>query len=139
MVNNETLELVNYAKDIDMDLNAKVFVLVLSFIYVCFCLWYSFRMKDEMYWQKIIKYIVLRIPSLILFTFYPLFGLFILRGVDFMFVWKTMLTIYVVLVTFITFAWFIWHAEFMAALAGLTGYIYKKGRGFRKKRSYDND
>jgi len=134
MVSNITIETINYAKDIDMDYNAKMFVLCLGFIYVCFCLWYSFRMDDEKYWQKIFKYAILRLPSLVFFFFYPLFGLFIMRGVEFMFVWKTLLTIYIVLVTFIGFAWIIWHGEFIAALTGLT---YKKGRGLRKKRRDD--
>jgi hypothetical protein len=52
---NETIILMNYAKDLDIEYNIKLILLLLTFIYSVGAWWLAYKWKTDKYYAIIIK------------------------------------------------------------------------------------
>ena len=94
---NETITLINYTKDLDFEYNIKVLLLGLLFLYSVAGLYLSYKWNSDKYAVKIFKNLLLRLPSGVYLFFFPLFSIYLLRGVS----WEVF---YTLMIAFYTYA-----------------------------------
>jgi len=76
-----TEELLLQAKDIDIDLTIKLFLLFVMAIYLVAMLYFSKVNDNDRYYQLIIKIFFMKIPSIMLLFYFPLNALYLYREV----------------------------------------------------------
>jgi len=86
VLNQTTIDTLNYTQDLTTEYNIKFWILALLFIYCVGSLWLSYRWKTEYNWQNFLKYFLLKIPSAILLFLFPFFTIYLLRTVS----WETL-------------------------------------------------
>lgn len=114
MTLNETITAINYIKDIDAEQNIKLFILGIAFIYSVVMIWLSFKWEPEFLWQKIIKYLILRVPSSVFLFFMPLMSFYLFRQVSYEVLYIPLVIIFSYIMLILTlcmflgmFTWFI--------------------------------
>jgi len=79
MAYNETITIINYAKDLDIEYNIKLFLLLLTFIYSVGAWWLAYKWETDRYYGIIIKNYLLKIPFGVILFFYPLLSIMLFR------------------------------------------------------------
>lgn len=96
MAYNETITLINYTKDLDFEYNIKLLLLGLLFVYSVAGMYISYKWKSDKYAVKIFKNLLMRLPSVVYLFFFPLFSIYLLRGVS----WEVFYTLMIVFYTY---------------------------------------
>ena len=79
---DETIEIINYAKDLEIEYNLKLFLLFITFAYCVCCLFLAYKWQSDKYYVKVIKNFLIYLPFSVIMFFYPLFSIILLRGVS---------------------------------------------------------
>lgn len=93
---NETITLINYAKDVEFEYNIKLLLLGLLFLYSVAGLYLSYKWDSDKYAVKVFKNLLMRLPSIVYLFFFPLFSIYLLREVS----WEVFYTLMIVFYTY---------------------------------------
>jgi hypothetical protein len=125
MTLNETLTAIQYAKDLDIEYNVKLYLIVFFLIYSIVMLYLSFKWKQEYMWEQVIIWFLMRIPTSIILFFSPLYVIYFFRAIS----WEVL---YVLLATIFSYAFVI---IMLAGVLGMFSYFMKMfglNEGFKK-------
>jgi len=135
VLNNETIEIINYSKDIDFDYNIKLFLILFFIALSLFLLWYSRKIERQTDLSNMIYYLINTISILIL-TFIPLYFFLLLRSVDSDLLLKYTFVLYgVLLIASCLFVLWFSGQTFLYKFLGVDMKI-KKGKQYREERDY---
>jgi len=81
VLNDETIELINYSKDLDIDYNIKLYLIIFFIILSIFLIWYSNKIERNTDINNLLFYLS-RYISIIIIVFIPLYFFLLLRSVD---------------------------------------------------------
>jgi len=95
VLTNTTIDAINYAKDIDIEYNIKLFLLGILFVYSVILIYLSFKWETDQLWQTIIKYFIMRVPSTIFLFFFPFFSIFMFRSASWEIIYSLMIPFFV--------------------------------------------
>jgi len=93
-MDNSTIEMINYLKDVEFEYNIKLMLLGLLLLYSIAAFWLASKWETEKYYAKIIKIYLFKIPFGVILFFYPLLTLFLLRAVSYETFYMLMITFY---------------------------------------------
>lgn len=135
VLNNETIELINYSKDIDIDYNIKLFLILFFIVLSIFLLWYSKKIERKTDISNTIYYIVLYI-SILTIIFIPLYIFLLLRSVSIDILLNYTFILYEVMLIG-TCLFVLWWAgqSFLFKVFGIDFKI-KKDKSYRDERHY---
>jgi hypothetical protein len=91
-------EIVNYAKDVDYEYNAKIILMSILTIYILIGLWYFNRKKIDYYWQFMVRR-VFQGFAFVYFLFLPMYTGIFFRTVPFDFIYNMLIVFYLVMFT----------------------------------------
>ena len=125
MTLNETIQTIQYVQDIQIEYNIKVYLIVFFLIYSIVMLYLSFKWKQEYIWEQVIIYFLMRIPTVIILFFSPLYVIYMFRTVS----WEVL---YILLITIYSYAFVV---IMIAGTLGMFTYFMKMfglDEGFKK-------
>ena len=135
VLNNETIEIINYSKDIDFDYNIKLFLILFFIALSVFLLWYSRKIERQTDLSNMIYYLINTISILIL-TFIPLYFFLLLRSVDSDLLLKYTFVLYgVLLIASCLFVLWFAGQTFLYKYFGVEVKV-KQGKQYREGRDY---
>ena len=135
VLNNETIEIINYSKDIDFDYNIKLFLILFFIALSVFLLWYSRKIERQTDLSNMIYYLINTISILIL-TFIPLYFFLLLRSVDSDLLLKYTFVLYgVLLIASCLFVLWFAGQTFLYKYFGVEVKV-KQGKQYREERDY---
>jgi hypothetical protein len=94
MTYNESIALINYAKDIDIEFNIKILLLVLTYIYCIAVIWLTFKWDKDKHYIKLIKNFLIRLPMMTILFFAPLYTIILFRTVSWEVYYGLMISFY---------------------------------------------
>lgn len=119
MVSNETIDTINYIKDVEFEYNIKLIILGCFLIYSLVFLYISYKWKTEYIWQFVINMFLFRVPAIACLFFLPLMSFYLFREVS----WEVLYTLlvvafsYAIIVLFISLKVGMW--TYFAEMVGL--------------------
>lgn len=119
MVYNETISLINYAKDLEIEYNLKLFLLLLTLVYITVSLYLSYKWETDKYFVKVIKNFLINLPFTVILFFYPLFSIFLLRGASWELFYSLIVAFYGYSLVILTIAGYLGMFEYAAELLGI--------------------
>lgn len=125
MTLNETIQAIQYAQDIQIEYNIKVYLIIFFLIYSIVMLYLSFKWKPEYIWEQVIIYFLMRIPTVIILFFSPFYVIYMFRAIS----WEVL---YILLVTVFGYAFVV---IMIAGTLGMFTYfmkMFKLDEGFKK-------
>lgn len=125
MTLNETITAIQYAQDIQIEYNIKLYLIVFFLIYSLVMLYLSFKWKPEYMWEQVIIWFLMRIPTSIILFFSPLYVIYMFRAIS----WEVL---YVILVVIFSYAFVI---IMLAGILGMFTYfmqMFGLDEGFKK-------
>ena len=135
VLNNETIEIINYSKDIDFDYNIKLFLILFFIALSIFLLWYGRKIERKTDLSNMIYYLTNTISILIL-TFIPLYFFLLLRSVDSDLLLKYTFVLYgVLLIASCLFVLWFAGQTFLYKYFGVEVKV-KQGKIYRQERDY---
>lgn len=94
MVSQNTLDTINYVKDIEYEYNIKILVLFTMLIYALVMFYLSYNWDKDKYYAKLLRVFVMRIPSFIYILSFPLLFFFLQRGFSYEVIFIWLVTVY---------------------------------------------
>ena len=134
-LNNETIELINYSKDLDFDYNIKLLLITFFIGLSLFLLWYSRKIERKTDISNMMFYFV-NITSILIIGFLPLYLFLLVRTVA-----LSVIILYVLLLYKIIFSvgilFILWWSG-QTFLSKFFGVEFKstKNKNYRKDRDY---
>jgi hypothetical protein len=119
MTLNETITAINYIKDIEAENNIKLFILGILFIYSIFMIWLSFHWEPDYFWQKIIKYLILRVPSVVFLFFLPLMSFYLFRQLSYELLYIPLLIVFSYVMLILTLCLFLGMFTWLIEMLGI--------------------
>jgi len=119
VISNTTTEIINYTKDIDIEYNSKIILLLIVTIYALAMIYFSNKLEFDGLWFKFIKTYVMKVPSFIFLFFMPLLVFFLNRGITFETLYLWLLTAYGILMTILFISFKFGLFEFGLKLLGI--------------------
>lgn len=119
MVSQNTIDTINYVKDIDIEFNTKLIVMFLLLAYSCFFLWLSFRLENKKAWVVVTKYIGMRGMTIPYIFFMPFNLLLMYRGASLEAIFKIMLMYYSVIFVGIVLVFTLFGSEWILSFFGI--------------------
>ena len=118
-ISQNTLDIINASKDIDIEFNTKLIILFTILAY-CVLLWvFSFKMDVNKAWKLITRNIFMRAMTLPYVFFFPLFLGLLYRGVQLESLYMWMLSIYTILFVAFQVLFFLFGAEWIVSFFGI--------------------
>lgn len=91
---NETIQVLNYAKDLDINYNVKLIILCFVVVYSVALIWLSFKWESEDLWVQVVQWAIMRLPSFIFLFFSPLYVIYLWRTASYNMLYALMGTYY---------------------------------------------
>lgn len=135
VISNETLEIINYTKDLDTDYNIKLLLLIFLISLSIFLLWYSSKIERKTDISNMIYYIT-KIFSISVISSIPIYLFLLLRSVDLDILLTYIFVFYGVLLS-ISMLFVLWWAgqSFLKKFLGVD-FSKKRDKIYRDKREY---
>ena len=92
VISNTTTEAINYAKDIDIEYNIKIILLGMLFLYSVILIYLSYKWELNELWVILMKWLIMRIPSIIFLFFSPFFTIFLFRSASWELIYSLMIS-----------------------------------------------
>ena len=131
----DAINMINYAHDLQIELQTKLVVLFLVFAYCLAMIYISTRMKTDNFYQIFLKYVVFRFMTAPYVFFFPLLMMFAYRGVSLEQIFIPLLAIYPILFVIIQVLATIYGAEWVLSFFGVPSFAqhfnkwkFKRGR-----------
>jgi hypothetical protein len=94
MVSQDTLDIINYSKDIDIDFNLKLFLLFIMLVYSVFFVWLTFKWDKDKHYITLIKNFLIRLPMMTFIFFFPLLSIFLMREASWEIIYRFLVVFY---------------------------------------------
>lgn len=78
----DTIDVINYSKDLDYDYNIKLFLLILILIYSIYGVFIMKINDEDDYWLVFFKFAMFRLPAYVFLYFYWMLLIFLYRNVS---------------------------------------------------------
>ncbi len=117
MAFNESITLINYAKDIDFEYNIKIILICTMYAYAILMLYLSFKVDLDWFWWKIVK-VLFRVVGWAWIFFLPLFWLLLLRTASFEIIYLYLVGFYTIALSVFVGLSFLMGAEFIGRMFG---------------------
>ena len=135
VLNNETIALINYSKDIDIEYNIKLFLIFFFIATSLILLWYSKKIERKTDISNMVYYLTLYI-SIIIIAFIPLYIFLLLRSVSLDVLLNYVFVFYTVMLIALCLFVLWWSGQsFLYKVFGVEMKI-KKGKTYREERDY---
>jgi len=118
-INPDTLELINYIKDVEFEFNMKLLLICTIFLWCVWAWWFSYKIEINSAWKLITRNIIMRAMTLPYLFFSPMLIGFLYRGVAFEKLFIFLLVIYGILYIFIQVLFFLFGAEWLLKFFGV--------------------
>lgn len=139
VLENETIELVNYTKDIEFEYNIKFILMVLIISISIFLLWYSEKkIQKDTHLNQTIFYLI-KTFSIMALAFSPLYTFLLLRSVEIHIVLNYILIIYTLFIIIIMLFVFWWSAQKLLEKLFKVSFKTKGSKTFRTEKDYRRD
>jgi len=135
VLNNETIALINYSKDIDIEYNIKLFLIFFFIATSLILLWYSKKIERKTDISNMVYYLTFYI-SIIIIAFIPLYIFLLLRSVSLDVLLNYVFVFYTVMLIALCLFVLWWSGQsFLYKVFGVEMKI-KKGKTYREERDY---
>lgn len=134
VLNEDTIELINYSKNIDIDYNIKLFLILFFIALSIFLVWYSKKIERDTDLSNMIYYLTTYI-SILVIGFIPLYIFLLLRSVDIDLLLKYTFVLYGVIFIGVLLFGLWWATQRFLMLFGVD-FKSKRGKSYRKYRDY---
>ena len=135
VLNNETIALINYSKDIDIEYNIKLFLIFFFIATSLILLWYSKKIERKTDISNMVYYLTFYI-SIIIIAFIPLYIFLLLRSVNLDVLLNYVFVFYTVMLIALCLFVLWWSGQsFLYKVFGVEMKI-KKGKTYREERDY---
>jgi len=134
-ISNETLELINYTKDLEIELNIKI-ILMLFFIFTSiFLMWYSRNKMDRDTELSNSLFYLFNVASVMTFIFLPMYTFLLLRSVELYIIMYYIFVFYGIL-TSMAFLYVLWWGgqKFLEKFLGIS---FKTENKNKYRESFD--
>lgn len=91
---NQSIQLANHIKDVEIEYNIKLFIIFSIFIYSIVAFWLVSKWDTDRFYAKIVKVFLLQMPFGVLSIFIPLFSIFLLRDLSYERLYMLMVAFY---------------------------------------------
>lgn len=116
---NASVLLINHAKDVEIEYNIKILILLIMFIYALGSFWLASKWNVDKFYCKFVRKFLLQIPFGIFLFFFPLFSIFLLRGISYESLYMLMMSFYGYSLVILLIAGKLGIFEFAGQLLGL--------------------
>lgn len=90
-------QLINYSKDLEIEYNFKLLVIASILVYSVVLMYLAKKWEAAELWEKLLKLLVMQIPSAIFIVFTPLSLFYLFRGVS----WEIIFTLLIAYYTYL--------------------------------------